>query len=59
MYFFFKKRIYLFIYFQTGEGWEKERERNIHVWLPLVCPQLGTRLQLRYVPQLGIELVTL
>ena len=21
---------------------EKERERNINVWLPLTCPQLGT-----------------
>ena len=25
------------------ERWEgKERERNINVWLPLMCPQLGT-----------------
>ena len=27
----------LFIYFQR-EGKEKERERNIHVWLPLTWP---------------------
>ena len=23
-------------------GKDKERERNIHVWLPLTCPVLGT-----------------
>ena len=28
----------LCIYFQRGEGREKERERNINVWLPLACP---------------------
>ena len=39
---FFKK--ILFIYFlERGEGKEKERERNIGVWLPLVCPLLGTQ----------------
>ena len=32
----------LFIYFERGEGREKERERNINVWLPLTCPLLGT-----------------
>ena len=31
-----------FIYFQRGEGREKERERNIPVWLPLARPLLGT-----------------
>ena len=36
---FFKKD---FIYlFQRGKGREKERERNIDVWLPLTCPLLG------------------
>ena len=35
---FFKK--VLFINFQRGE--ERERERNINVWLPLMCHQLGT-----------------
>ena len=25
-----------------GEGREEDRERNINVWLPLVCPLLGT-----------------
>ena len=37
---FFKDFIYLFI--DRGEGKEKERERNISVWLPLVRPVLGT-----------------
>ena len=41
----------LFIYFQRAgkggrkkgrKGREKERERNINVWLPLVHPQLGS-----------------
>ena len=36
----FFKRFYLFL--DRGEGREKERERNINVWLPLVHPQLGT-----------------
>ena len=39
---YFKKRFYLFILLERGEGREKERERNIHVWLPLVRPLLGT-----------------
>ena len=33
---------YLFIYPQSGEGREKERERNISVCLPLACPLLET-----------------
>ena len=33
----------LFIYFlERGEGREKERERNINVWLLLTQPLLGT-----------------
>ena len=39
-YFFFKDFIYLFL--EKGEGRGKERKRNINVWLPLACPQLGT-----------------
>ena len=34
-------KVYLFI-FREGGGREKERERNVNVWLPLECPQLGT-----------------
>ena len=38
--FFFFKRFYLF-FFREKEGREKERKRNINVWLPLVCSPLG------------------
>ena len=38
--FFFNLFVYLFL--ERGEGREKERERNISVWLPLTCPLLGT-----------------
>ena len=38
--FFLLYFIYLFL--ETREGREKERERNINVCLPLVCPPLGT-----------------
>ena len=31
----FKDFIYLFL--ERGDGREKERERNINVWLPLMC----------------------
>ena len=34
--YFFKDFIF------RGEGREKERERNIYVWLPLMRPLLGT-----------------
>ena len=37
---FFKDFIYLFL--DRREGEEKERERNINVWMLLPCPQLGT-----------------
>ena len=37
----FLKRFYLFI-LRDREGKEKDRERNINVWLPLMCPLLGT-----------------
>ena len=37
---FFKDFIYLFL--ERGEGREKERERNINVWLPLKCPLVET-----------------
>ena len=38
-FFFFKE----FLFLERGERREKERERNINVWLPLVYPVLGTR----------------
>ena len=34
------KRLYLFIF--REEGREKERERNINEWLPLMCSTLET-----------------
>ena len=37
---FFTYFIYLFL--DRGEGREKERKRNINVWLPLACSLLGT-----------------
>ena len=37
---FFLKRFYLFSF--RGEGREKERERNITVWFPLMGPLMGT-----------------
>ena len=57
----FKKNI-LFIYFlERGERKEKETERNISVWLPLVHPLLGAwpGPQPRHVPWLEIEPATL
>ena len=39
--FLFLKIFYLFIFRERG-GREKERERNINVWLPLEHSQLGT-----------------
>ena len=43
--FFFLSRYFLdfvYLFLKRGEGREKERERNINVWLPLVPPLLGT-----------------
>ena len=40
LFFFFFK--ILFIYFREVKGGKKrEREKNINVWLPLMCPLLG------------------
>ena len=33
---------FIYLILERGEGREKERERNIIVWLPLICPLLGT-----------------
>ena len=40
LYYFLKDFMYLFL--EKGEGREKERERNISVWLPLTRSKLGT-----------------
>ena len=45
---FLKDFIYLFV--ERGERREKERERNITVWLPLVRPLWGPGLKPRHVP---------
>ena len=56
---FFKKD-FTYLFLDRGEGREKERERNINVWLPLMhTPYWGPGLQPRHVPWLGIEPVTL
>ena len=39
-FFFFKDFIYLL---SRERGRDGERERSTNVWLPLACPQLGTR----------------
>ena len=47
LFYFFKKRDVLYflkniyVFLDRGEWWEKDRERNINVWLPLTHPQLG------------------
>ena len=56
-FFFFLDFIYLFL--ESREGREKERERNINVWLPLVHPLLGTWVATQACALLGIKLVTL
>ena len=38
---FFKKILFI-LFLERREGKEKERERNINVWLPLAHPLLGT-----------------
>ena len=35
-------KIFINLFLERGEGREKERERNISVWLPLTYPLLGT-----------------
>ena len=39
---YFLKDFIYYLFLERGEGREKERERNINVWLPLACPLLGT-----------------
>ena len=39
---FFSYKDFIPLFFERREGGEKERERNINVWLPLMRPPLGT-----------------
>ena len=32
------KKYFIYLFLERGEGREKQRERNITVWLPLMCP---------------------
>ena len=41
-FFFLKTYLFIYLFIERGEGREKERERNIDVWLPLAHPSLGT-----------------
>ena len=50
-------RLYLFL--GREEGREKERERNIDVWLPLVCPPPGTWPTTQACARTGTEPLTL
>ena len=34
--------LFIYLLLERGEGRQKERERNINAWLPLVCPPLRT-----------------
>ena len=51
-------KILFYLFLERGERKEKERERNINVWLPLIQPHWGPGLQPRHVPWLGIEPAT-
>ena len=42
--------ISFYLFLDRREGREKERERNINVWLPLMCPYWGPGPQPRHVP---------
>ena len=52
-------KIFIYLFLERDEGREKEKERNINVWLPLMRPLLGPGPQPRHVPWLGIQLATL
>ena len=47
---------FIYLFLERAEGREKERERNIDVWLPLTWPPWGPGLQPRRVLWLRIEL---
>ena len=38
----FFKKYFIYLFLERWERREKERERNINMWLPLVYPPLGT-----------------
>ena len=38
----YKNKNIFYLFLERGYGKEKERERNISVWLPVICPLLGT-----------------
>ena len=40
--FFFSSFLRFYLFLDKGEGREIKRERNIHTWLPLARPLLGT-----------------
>ena len=40
--FFFFKILFIYLFFRERRREGKERERNISVWLPLMCPSLRT-----------------
>ena len=42
MYSFFFLKDFIYLFLERGERKEKEKERNINVWLPLAYPPPGT-----------------
>ena len=42
VFFSFFKKDFTYLFLERREGREKERERNINVWLPLICSLLRT-----------------
>ena len=55
IYIFIYLKIFYLFFLERGEG----RERNISVWLTPSASHWGPGLQLRHVPQMGIEPATL
>ena len=39
---YFSKKYFIYLFLERGEGREKEKDRNINVWVPLACPIPGT-----------------
>ena len=56
----YKRQDFIYLFLERGEGREKERERNINGWLPLMCaPPWDLAYNPGMCPRLGIELATL